>query len=178
MEGREVSVTLTWYEARLAAGVGLERQVAAMRDGRPDKHGFSGSGWEVHLHGAGAEMAFAKASGKYWDGSVDVFRVPDVGDIHVRSRSGDGPREDLIIRSEDDPDAPYVLVVGRMPQYVVVGWLMGRDARRQEWVKDYGGRPPAWFVPRAEMLSFPITAWRGGAGHGEAGQGSFDANAL
>lgn len=158
MTGREIPVTLTWYEMRLAAGVGLERQLSAMRDGRPDRHGFTGDGWSIHVHGAGGELAFAKAAGVYWAGHVDVFSVPDVGTVHVRTRSGDGGREDLIVRSEDPEDCAYVLVVGHIPTFSVVGWIDGRSARRPEWVKNYGGRPPAWFVPRAETRSFPINA--------------------
>lgn len=149
-----MNVTLTWYEVALAGGVGIRRYAEAVRRSRLDKYGFSGHPLMVHVEGALGEMAYAKAAGVYWDGSVDTFKHGgDVGAVHVRTRSRHD--YDLIVRADDDPDAIYVLVTGSCPSYLVRGWIRGRDAHRDEWQQRYGSRPPAFFVP-AELLN-PFT---------------------
>jgi hypothetical protein len=143
-----MTTTLTKYELDMAAVVGVRRNVSAVARGRQHQHGMSADdGWRAHIEGACGELALAKYLGKYWDGSVDTFRsMPDLGDIEVRTRSK--PYYDLIIREDDDPSKVYVLVTGSAPDYEVRGWIRGEQARRDEWLQSYGGRPPAWFVPQ------------------------------
>lgn len=46
----------------------------------------------------------------------------------------------------------YVLVTGRNGCYVVRGWMSAGEAKQHsEWVKEYGGREKAWFVPQAHL---------------------------
>lgn len=157
MIGREVRVCLEPYEVDLAAHVGIRRQIEALKANRPDKHGYQGDGWSIHIHGAGGEMAFAKAAGLYWDGSVNTFKAPDLpGRIQVRTRSGVGGREDLIVRAGDNDDDIFVLVVGMLPEFKVAGWITGFRAKSKDWVQTYGGRPSAYFVPRSALWDFPI----------------------
>jgi len=159
MKGREIPVTLEWYESALAADVGNRRQCEALKRKIRDKYGFEGDGFQVHIHGAAGELAFAKAATTYWGGSVNTYKAADVGPIHIRTRSGHGGREDLIVRRHDPDDAIFVLVVGEIPSFSVVGWIKGSDAKQEKWKKCYGGRPPAFFVPRGQLRAFPI---RGG----------------
>jgi hypothetical protein len=143
-------VTLARHEIELAAGVGLRRQIEALLAGRPDRHGFEGSGWDVHVEGACGELAVARFLGRYWDGSNGTYRSrPDVGRVEVRTRSSHS--YDLIVREDDSPDTAYVLVTGSCPRYWVRGWIRARDARRDEWLQTHGGRPPAWFVPASAL---------------------------
>jgi hypothetical protein len=143
----------------LAVGVGVRRQLAALRDNRPDKHGYEGDGFSIHIHGAGGEMAFAKFAGLYWNGSVDTFKSPDLGsNIQVRTRSGVGGREDLIVRANDRSEDVFVLVVGQMPNYTVVGWRSGMFCKKPAYAREYGGRPSAYFVPRADLNDFDLLA--------------------
>lgn len=101
-------------------------------------------------------MAYAKAAGVYWSGSVDTFKAPDVETVQVRTRSGDGPRTDLIVRRSDDPDDVFVLVIGKIPNYRIVGWMRGHEAWRDEYIASHGSRAPAWFVPPDKLHEFPI----------------------
>jgi hypothetical protein len=139
----------------MAAAVGLRRQLAAMRDGRQDRHGLDPEqGWRVHIEGACGELAVAKFLGRYWDGSVDTFRsIPDLGQAEIRTRSKHS--YELLIRKDDDPTKVYIHVTGRAPHFRVRGWLRGWDAQREEWWQNHGGREYAWFVP-CDVLN---TSW-------------------
>lgn len=134
----------------MASHVGWMRQLAAVRAGRPDRHGYEGDGWSEHIEGACGEIAVAKALGLYWNGSVDTFKLgDDVPGLQVRTRSRD--TYELIVRPNDPDDATWVLVTGRTPMFWIRGWIFGRDAKRQEWMQNHGGRPSAYFVPHVAL---------------------------
>lgn len=153
-----MKVTLDWSELELAAAVGLRRQISSMRDQREDKHGFSGPGWTIHIEGACGELAVAKALGRYWNGSVDNFRGPDIPDQEVRAafgriqiRTRSNAYYDLIVRPDDADQDVFILVTGRAPEFEVHGWIRGREAKQEMWLRTYGDRPPAYFVPQAAL---------------------------
>jgi hypothetical protein len=143
-----MTVTLTWHELFLATLVGVKRQIEALRKGKTNSHGFDGEeGWTVHIEGAAGEMAAAKAMGMYWSAPVNTFKGGgDVGKLQIRTRSN--PNYDLIVREGDRDQDIFVLVTGRAPRFDVIGWIRGGDAKRAEWSKTHGGRPPAYFVPQ------------------------------
>ena len=91
----------------------------------------------------------AKALGVSWTGSVDTFRsVPDLeGGVQVRHRSN--PSWDLIVRHNDKDSDTFILSRGLPPGAIeVVGWITGKEAKNEEWLKDYGNfNKPAFFVP-------------------------------
>lgn len=148
-------ITLTWQEAAMASEVGRLRQLASIKAGRQDRHGFAGDGWDVHIEGACGELAVAKRLGVYWDGSIDNFGGPDIpGGLQVRTRSQHG--YELLIRPGDSDTAVWVLVTGRCPNYRVRGWLRGSEARQPRWLKSHGNRPAAYFVPTSAL--HPIEA--------------------
>lgn len=151
-----IDVSLTWYECRLAASVGLDRYVMAMRDGRQDAHGFVGDeveGLKLHVNGACGELAYAKATGLYWPATVDCFKTPDLGsNLQVRVRSSE--KYDLIVRCSDDDEHVFAMVTGLMPRFKVWGELIGSEAKQERWKHAYGGRPQAYFVPK-EFLKEP-----------------------
>lgn len=145
-----MQIKLQWYEVFMAATVGIKRQVEALKEKRPDRHGFTGLGWDVHVEGAVGELATAKALNRFWSGSINTFKDGgDVGTIQVRTRSKD--YYDLIVRQDDADDDCFVLVVGTAPNYNVVGWIRGRDAKQEQWSKTHGDRPAAYFVPQANL---------------------------
>lgn len=142
-------VTLTPFELWLASGVGIRRHIEALRKGSRDTFGAKQS-WDLHVEGACGECAAAKAIGRYWNGSVNTYHDGgDIGAIQVRTRSED--TYDLIIRDNDPDGALFVLVTGRAPQYCVRGYIRGRDGKRAEWRKTYGGRDAAFFVPQSAL---------------------------
>jgi hypothetical protein len=127
------------------------RQNEAVQAGRPDRHGFNGrDGYALHRLGAAGELAVARALEVPWDATVNTFRAPDLGGIfQVRTRSEHW--HDLIVRSEDKDEEIFILVTGRPPDLVVHGWIVGKDAKQHQWKNDYGGRPTAYFVPKAAL---------------------------
>ena len=140
------SVSLSWHEAAMASHVGWMRQLASIRAGLIPGAGYTGEGWSEHCEGACGECALAKFLCLYWDGSVNTFRQRgDLPGLEVRTRS----RHDyeLIVRPNDDDAARFVLLTGRCPTYRVRGWIVGKDAKRDEWIQTHGGRPAAYFVP-------------------------------
>jgi len=140
-------VELTWFEVAMAANVGLARQLAALRAGRPDRHGYHGLGWTEHCEGACGELAVAKIMGIYWNGSIDSFKLPDLGgNLQVRTRSGDN--YELIVRLNDANADRFILVTGRAPIFTVRGWIAGSAAKRDKWIQTHGNRPAAFFVPQ------------------------------
>jgi hypothetical protein len=143
-------ITLTPAEARFAALVGTERQITSMLNGNRPRPGIKPEvAWNIHIEGAAAEMAFAKAMGWYWDASVGVFhRQADVRHVHVRSTSW--PNGKLIIRPDRDAPGIYVLVTGIFPRYQVRGWARWPGCPAIEEQPD-PGQPPALFIRQADL---------------------------
>lgn len=148
-----IEVTFTHYELRMAAMIGVERQLEAIRFLRVHKYEFAGSGWDIHIEGALAELAVAKARNSYWTALArDPGELPgDVGHVQVRStkyRNGS-----LIVHPEDPDDAPFVLVV-RYDEHTfhVIGWLYGKEAKQDEfWTDKNGNGRFAFFVPQGRL---------------------------
>lgn len=144
-------VILTWFEMFVCAQIGCMRQIEALKLGRPDRHGYNGDGWNVHIHGALAECAVAKAQGRYWE---PLARRPhelagDVADLQVRStQHRDGS---LILHPDDPDDARFWLVItSSAPRFNVVGSIDGAAGKlKQYWRTDV--REPAFFVPQAAL---------------------------
>lgn len=146
----KIDVTLTDYELAQASQVGCLRFIADVR--RKKKPSANPNEWQIHIEGACGEMAAAKATGKYWGGTVNTFKSG--GDIvsdywEVRTRSSHD--YDLIIRDDDPDDRLYILVTGQAPTYSVRGWMWGRDAKKTAWRKNYGNYQAAFFVPQSYL---------------------------
>lgn len=142
-----MKVTLNASELQHAAFVGCRRQIEAMCAGRQHIAGFDGIGWDLHIEGACGELAVAKALNVHWGGAVNTFKLGDDVEgagLQVRTRSKHG--YELLVRPGDAPDAAYVHVTGVAPDFVVHGWLFGREAQQPEFLQTYGGRPKAYFV--------------------------------
>lgn len=148
-----IEVALTPYELVMATRVGMDRHLVASERKLQDLYGGRGDWFDSlrrHVLGAMGELAVARVTNRYWDGSVNTFRSSgDVGHWQVRTR--ENPRYELIVRPDDPDDARFYLA--RMvtdvprPRLQVVGSLMGRDAKKDEWLKSYGPGRPAYFVP-------------------------------
>jgi hypothetical protein len=144
-----MDVKLEWYEVAMASHVGWLRQVQSVRNNLKNSAGFNGAGWTEHCEGACGEYAVAKVLGIPWTGTVDTFKSDDLPGIQVRTRSKHN--YDLIVRKHDSDTAIWILVTGISPNYKVHGWILGADAKKQQWLREYAGRPEAFFVPTSEL---------------------------
>ena len=146
-----LEVHLDWHEVKMAADCGVLRNVRALAMGRRSKFEVTNMDkFDAHILGALGECAYAKATGSYWNASVDTFKGKgDVGDIEVRTRS----RHDyeLIVRDDDPDGRVFVLVTGGPMEFKIHGWMRSEDARRPEWRREHGGYPAAYFVPHEAL---------------------------
>lgn len=144
-----MNVTLEWFEVSRAALVGVSRNVEAMRKGCVNRLQISDE-WSAHILGALGEAAFAKATNRYWSGSVNTFKAADVGEnIQIRTRSKHS--YDLIVRDGDRDDDVYVLVTGGPTEFTLHGWMRCGDAKQKKFKANYGNYGEAYFVPKSAL---------------------------
>jgi hypothetical protein len=144
-------ITLTQHELHFAASVGVTRHIEAILGNKPDAHGLKtdkGEGWYLHIEGATTELAVAKCLNRFWNGSFNTYKKGgDIGaKIQVRRRTK--LWYDLLVREDDDNDSIFVLAIGIAPTYRIVGWLVGKEAKQNRWIREYAKRPSAYFVPQ------------------------------
>lgn len=144
-------VTLTKDEVEYGRRVGQRRRAESAQSGLQNAHGYGGeNALEVDEEGACGEMAAAKLLGAYWRAPVNTFKsCGDVGWFQVRTTPH--PNGRLIVRPNDRDDHTFILVRGRAPDFEIVGYTTGAAAKREEWLKTYDDRPPAYFVPVSEL---------------------------
>lgn len=148
-----IEVKLTESEMRMAAGVGIDRQIQSVVRGLQDKHGYTGNGWDIHILGALTELVVAKHFGLYWEGGVNTFKKPDVAGYQIRYNNT--TPNYLIIRPEDDVKETYICVVGKAPTFFIAGWMTGKEAKVKKWFGNpfKNKRPDAFCVPVNELRS-------------------------
>lgn len=112
------------------------------------------------IDAVGAELAVAKHTGRYWPAHIYRFVEPDIPpDIEVRH--GTRPDSHLIVRANDYDDRRFVLVTGTMPDFELVGWMGGSDAKRPEWRKDPNGDgKPCYMVPQSSLNNVSLLVCR------------------
>jgi hypothetical protein len=148
-----VEITLSPAELACASTVAALRHYSSTIRGGRDAHGLKRQvDASCHYDGACAELAAARALGVYWPASVNSYGEPDLPpDWQVRGRSRHD--YDLLVRPGDSDDHRFVLVTGTAPSLRVVGWCYGKEAKRGEFKRAYGGRPEAFFVPASSLRS-------------------------
>jgi len=140
-------VTLTWAEVLLGSTVGCMRHISALKAGKHDAHGAEAGGWNYHINGACGEIAVAKHLKCFWGGTINTWKDADLGvRLQIRTRSKD--YYELIVRKNDSSEDHFVLVTGNAPEYVVRGWIVGEDAKKDMWIQEYANREAAYFVPQ------------------------------
>lgn len=112
--------------------------------------------WErilLDIDGAGAEMAVAKHLGIYWGSDFGHNGVDIKPNIDVKFTKHLTGR--LLVFTDADPDRKYVLVTGGMPTYNVIGWMLGHDAKKEEYLDTPDRRrPPVYAVPQERLNRF------------------------
>jgi hypothetical protein len=80
-----------------------------------------------------------------------ISGLPDLGDfIDVKGRSKDW--HSLIVQKDDEDRWAFLLVdASGHPDYRMVGWLWGHEAKQQEFWNDPAGGRAAFFVPQTSL---------------------------
>jgi hypothetical protein len=165
---------LSATEEATAVEVGYQRQKPYFGDPTKNVNYSEGDLWEMwqHVVCAGSELAFARMVGKNnfvphfnkWKTELDI---PGLGEV----RYSFPPIRGLRYTTRDDDNLIYILTTGGLcnkerrtapdwkgPEYVAVGWMYGRDCKKDEW--KYNDK--TWYVPleylnRMETLPNGIT---------------------
>lgn len=149
-------IELTPQELHHAAHLGLTRQYQAMVRGNRD------SVWEkpyheslsAHVVGAMGEMAVAKYMGMWFSFGEGTYKIYSdlANDIEVRTRTNG--EWSLLVRPNDSDTSIFVCcVIGSSAGEVVIhGWIEGKEAKKEEWSKDWGNRGrPVYSVPKESL---------------------------
>jgi hypothetical protein len=103
--------------------------------------------------GACGEIGLGKLTGQWFVPGLNTFHsAPDcLRDVEVRSTDrADGS---LIVRDNDADDRRFVLAVVSGSKVSFLGWMWGREAKQDRWVRDPHGNRQAWFVPQRVLRS-------------------------
>lgn len=71
------------------------------------------------------------------------------GRIEVKTRSKHG--YDLLVQLDDQPDKVFVLVTHADSVTKIVGWILGRNAMRKEWIREFVRGRPCYAVPQNQL---------------------------
>lgn len=155
-------IHLEWYECELVIHVGGHRQTESLK--RNLNHwpttAQSIKALYNHIESAGAEKAVAKLLNIDWPASINCFNqgVADVGrNTEVRYRTKD--EYDLLVRPRDPDERIYVLVRGALPDYEIIGWMRGQEAKQDRFLSNPGGNGECFLIPETElhaMSDFPM----------------------
>jgi hypothetical protein len=141
-----IEVELTREEYAIAVVYGTLQ--GSLHSHLRDRTGRRPRGYAQRIESTAAELALAKYLGLPFEIRFNTGKG-DVGEIEVRWAQEE--RYGLIVRPDDPPDPPYVLVTGRAGLYHLQGWLYGHEAMRPEWSRSPNGRPPVFIAPQAAL---------------------------
>ncbi len=143
-----IRVRLTSSELLMAAQAGCFRHVEDVYKQRDDRYGANrgADGWRIDIQGAAGEMALAKALKLYWSGK-GVLGAPDVGEHQARTITN--ASHSLLMHKSDEWNRRFYLVHYNAPEFTIIGYILGKDAKMERWWSDPTGQGrPAYFVPQ------------------------------
>ena len=150
----EIITELDLYEIRVAAQVGLQRQLEDIHRNKKSYSGENKEGaWSRHIEGALSECALAKALNVYWN--KRSYPLPDVGDVDCRCTPYQAGH--LQIKRNDPDDRKFYLLIGINGKYRIAGWIWGQDGKKQEyWGSKGEARDACYWVPQEKLVPFGL----------------------
>jgi hypothetical protein len=153
---RPILIHLTAREIDYADGCGLVRRGRALMVGSEHTNGwlptFEQALWKNR------QSARCEHAGEKWLRPIPWNRVEPEGigmadlGCFIDVKGVEEAHHRLLVQEDADNDHAYLLVDSwQHPQYAIVGWLWGREAKRAEWWDPRGlqdGRP-CFVVPRS-----------------------------
>ena len=150
-----MDVELTWKEMMLGAQTGVMRQVENTRGKyrQPSINVGHDRDWQIHIEGALAELAAAKALGIFPAGGE--FRSADLGSgIEVRSSQREVTW--MYMKESDVDDNIFVRVTGLNGDYKIHGWITGREGKEFPLEDKYNRGFQSRFVPYDALHPLPL----------------------
>ena len=158
---RGQKVVLNSNEQKIAVLIAEQRYKTNREMGIKNRKAGSQSTYQTEVEGVGGELAFGKAFNLYPDfsttrGDYDL-KIADTT-IDVKTTHYFTGR--LIVpttKKISDCDV-YVLVVGEMPNYTIVGWLQSQHIINDEH-RGNVGTGPVYLAEQTELQGFPINIY-------------------
>ena len=147
-----VHVNLNIDEMMMGTIAGCRRRVESNAKSFPRQNiiGDKNYSWDTEIESCCAEVAFAKAYNLFFDFSCNTFKRPDVGGKQIRHTKY--PNGRLILRPDDNEEQEFFLVTGLCPNFQVIGWILCKEGKKEEWYDDDRYNPtgpkPFWMVPQ------------------------------
>ena len=119
-------------------------------------HGQTAFGYDDHIVGLIGELALAKASNQFWNGSIGNLRAKDVGRLQVRATTRPGGC--LLLHPTDADDDQHFLVIVNDAVADIKGFILGRDGKARRYWRDNDpvhGIRAAYFVPQGVLEPVP-----------------------
>ena len=152
-----VTVTLTEEQITYCVKIARRRQESAERHARPGGNGgpvCGSAALDIHKMGV-----FGECAAYLWLKPIQWHRfqesglstLPDLADfIDVKTRKFSWHQ--LIVQKADPDEWAYLLVNSeRHPDYEIVGWLWGHEAKARGTLRDPVGGREAFFVPERAL---------------------------
>ena len=154
-------VSLSCHEALLAVNEGGKRRLRRLYGQASGDIFARANHFDRDIEATAAEIALARYLNLYWLPSAgpQPASIGDVGEWEVRwTEHADGH---LTVRQNTPPDRKCALVVGRIPEFRIVGWMLAADAQQDRYRKDFEnakGRLAGYWVPQSDLQSFERVA--------------------
>lgn len=151
-------------EVAIARLVGSRRYQSARRAGSDDVHyAHDANSEQQDQHAVGAELAVARKYDRYPSAFRSIGSDNKSGDVgRLQVRHTEWLTGSLLIYEESADDQAFMLVVGQLPRFRIVGWCYAREAKTQErWRERWpSGEPmftPCWVVSQRDPILRLIT---------------------
>ena len=158
---RGQKVVLNSNEQKIAVLIAEQRYKTNREMGIKNRKAGSQSTYQTEVEGVGGELAFGKAFNLYPDfsttrGDYDLKIVDTTIDVKT-THYFTGRLIVPTTKKISDCDV-YVLVVGEMPNYTIVGWLQSQHIINDEH-RGNVGTGPVYLAEQTELQGFPINIY-------------------
>jgi hypothetical protein len=142
----KINIELNESELFLAGLVGIRRRIdGSSLFGRCINRLYDQAKdtWDCDIEAACSELAAARALDRFWSGSVNTFQAPDLpGPHHIQVKYTHYGTGELILHPRCPDSDLYVLVTGKVPRFIVHGYMKGSEVR--ELGQDKAGNGSYW----------------------------------
>ena len=144
-------------ERMIAVLVGKERYASNRKKGIVNQKAGTLAAYETEVEGVGGEPVFAKACNLYPDfatipGKYDFLAHGMKVDVKT-TRHKNGRLLVSSTKKISECDA-YVLIVGSMPRYEIIGWAYAPEIINKEHLGELGNGP-VYMMDQSELHNFP-----------------------